>query len=205
MKEAQAQEALTAAFNRNYGDAVARALPRYLEEATTDLGPAVDKVIRKFTTAAGKLPAGKLALDPEANLRNNTGAALIEARNALTQLATAASIFQATRPGDVPAALNRILAVVDLPVAVPEQIRASVGIDITVLNKSNLAGTYAIRRLAEDAKFEMDLALIDVARGEYDAATLRLATPEELGQRRTTAITAYKRETVREGSRVLIG
>lgn len=204
VKEAQAQEALTAAFNRSYSDAVTRALPQYLEDASADLTPALEEVIRKLTAAARKLPAGKLALDPEANLRNETGAALIEARNALTQLGMAASIYQVTHPGNVPVALNTALPVVDLPASVTEQIRASVGIDVTVLNKAELAGTYAIRRLASDAKDDIDLALVDVARGAYEGVTLSLATPEELGERRTNAVDAYKREVVHESSRVRV-
>ncbi|MDN4611477.1 hypothetical protein [Arthrobacter burdickii] len=204
IRDAQAKELLANAFNRSFSAAVAQSLPQYLEEASADLTPTLDKVIRKLTTAAGKLPAGKLALDPEANLQNNTGTPLIEARNALTQLATAASIYQATKPSDVPVTLNRIPAVVDLPTAIREQIRASVGVDITVLNKTELAGTYAIRRLAQDAKDDIDLALVDVARGAYEGVTLKLATPEELGERRANATAAYKRETVREGSRIRV-
>ncbi len=204
IRDAQAKELLANAFNRSFSTAVARSVPQHLGDASADLTLSLDKVIRKLTIAASKLPAGKLALDPEANLRNNTGTPLIEARNALTQLASAASIYQATRPGDVPVALNRILAVVDLPTVIPEQVRASVGVNVTVLNKTELAGTYAIRRLAQDAKDDIDLALVNVARGEYDGVTLRLATPEELGERRTTATAAYKRETVREGSRIRV-
>jgi hypothetical protein len=205
VREAQAQEALTGAFNRSYSDAVTRALPQYLQGASTDLTPALDKIIRRLTTAAKKLPAGKSALDPEANLSNDTGTALMEARNALTQLGTAASIYQVTQPGDIPVVLNTLLPVVDLPDATPEQIKASIGIDITVINTAELSGTYAIRRLAQDAKDDIDIAIINIARGEYEGTTLGLATPDELRERRTTAITAHKRETIREGSRVRIG
>lgn len=196
IKEAQTRETLTNAFNRSYNDAVARAMPKYLHDAASDLTPVVKKKIARLITAAKKLPMGKEALNPEANLANDSGAALQEARAALTLLGEAASIYQVTQPHGLPVALNMILPVVELPEAEIEQIEKSLGEDVTVLNRSTLTGTYAIRQLATDAKEDADLTLIDVARGTYEGVTLSLASPEELGQRRQQAVTAYKRQTV---------
>lgn len=196
IKEAQARETLTKAFGRSYSDAVARAMPAYLEDTVTDLTPTVTDTIGRLTTAASQLPAGTAALDPEANLANDSGAALQQARAALTLLGEAVSIYQASTPGQLPVALNRILPIVDLPTAQPEQIAKSMGTDVTVLNTDELTGTYAIRQLADDAKDNIDIALINVARGAYEGITLNLATPAELGERRAEAITGYQRKTV---------
>lgn len=203
IREAQAREALTAAFNRSYHDAVTRSLPTYLADAAADLTPAVEKTIKRLTTAAKQLPEGNLALDAEANLSNDSGSALQEARATLALLGQAASIYQVNAPGSTSVALNTILPIIALPDATPEQIRSSFGEDVTVLNKAQLAGTYTIRQLALDAKDDTDLALVDIARGKYEGVTLSLATPQGLRERRTTATTAHQRETIREdGARV---
>lgn len=204
IKEAQAREALTGAFNRSYTDAVNRSLPKYLEDAANDIGPAVDKTIRRLTTAAKKLPAGAAALDPESNINNDSGSALQEARAALALMGEAASIYQSTYSGEIPVALNAILPIIELPAATVEQVKPSIGEGVAVANRDQLATTYAIRKIAQDAKNDADLTLIDVARGAYDGVTLKLATPKEHSDRRRTAARAHQRETVREGARVVV-
>lgn len=196
IKEAQAREALSRVFGSSYADAVSRAMPAYLTSAVNDLTPAVEAVIGRLNAAAQKLPAGEDALDPEANLANDSGAALQEARATLTLLAEAASIYQVTPPQGMPVALNQVLPVVALPDAETERIAKSMGTDVTVLNSEDLGGTYTIRQLADAVKDNIDLALIDIARGTYEGATISLATPEELSHRRQEATTAYQRATV---------
>lgn len=200
MRDAQAREALTAAFNRSHAAAVTRSLPRYLADAAADLKPAVDKAIKKLTTAAAKLPAGPAALDPEANINNDSGAALQDARHALTALAHAASIYQAGSPDGISPALHQLLPIVDLPAAEVEHIASSLGESVSVLNREDLDATYTIRDISKQAKDDIDLTIIDIARGAYEGARLSLADPEEHGARRRNAMTAYQRQTIKEGT-----
>lgn len=196
IKEAQAREALAAAFNRSYSDAVTRALPRYLEDAAKDLTPAADRAVKQLVTAAKELPAGPDALDPEAVISHDAGSALSKARTSLAILGRFASVYQASSPGDVPPALNHLLPILNLPEAVKEQVAKSFGETIKTLNEGKLAGTRAIRKLATDAKHDVDLALVNVARGTYPGITLKLATPDEYTKRRATATAAHQRDHI---------
>lgn len=205
VKEAQAREALAAAFNRSYQDAVARALPRYLEEAANDLTPHADRAVKQIVTAVKELPAGAAALDPEAVIAKDAGGALNKTRASLSLLGTLASIYQPGVPGEIPPVLNLLLPVVALPDAVKEQVARSYGESVKVLNEPKLTGTRAIRQLANDAKKDIDVALINVARGVYEGITLSFATPQELTERRRNALTAYQREHANDnGSRVIV-
>lgn len=204
IKEAQAREALAAAFNRSYQDAVARALPKYLEEAANDLTPHADRAIKQIVTAVKELPAGVAALDPEAAIAQDAGGALNKARAGLTLLGKLASIYQPGVPGEIPPVLNQLLPVVAMPDAVREQVARTYGESVKVLNESQLAGTRTIRQLTTDAHEDIDLALINVARGHYEGITLSLATPQELTERRRNALTAYGREHISENQRVIV-
>lgn len=203
IREAQARETLATAFNRNFNDAVTRCLPTYLADAVDDITPAVEKTIKRLTAAAKKLPQGKQALEAEANLTNDSGAALQEARTVLALLGQAASIYQVTTPGETPVALNALLPIISLPNATVEQIRSSYGEDVTVLNKAALTATYTIRKLAIDAKDNTDLALVNIARGNYEGVTLSLATPQQARERKSNATTAHQRQTIHEGAVIL--
>lgn len=201
LRTAQAAEALTKAFNANYTSAVLRHVPAIQAQAAEDLTPVFNKHAKALTAAAQKLPRNN-PLDMAANVEADTAAEYKIARTALTMFGNLASIYRTTPPGTLPPALNTILPVVDLPPAEKEQVARSFGEAVKVLNERDLAGTRAIRKLADDAREDLDLALINVARGKYEGVTLSLATPAEYGERRRTAATAYGREQVSEGSRV---
>lgn len=205
LRTAQAAEALTKAFNSNYANAVRRYVPTLQAQAAEDLAPVFNKHAKALTTAAAKLPAAK-PLDMAANVEADTATEYKTARTALAMFGTLASIYTAAVPGEVPVALNRILPVVELPHAVKEQAARSLGESVKVLNESQLGGTRAIRQLAADAKEDIDVALINVARGKYEGITLSLATPDTLRERRRAATIAQQREHVTEpGSRVYVG
>lgn len=204
LRTAQAAEALTKAFNNNYADAVRRHVPALQVQAAEDLSPVFNKHAKALTAAAKKLPATH-PLDMAANVEADTSAEYKTARAALTAFGALASIYKTTVPGEIPVALNRLLPVIELPTAVKEQVARSVGESVKVLNESQLTGTRAIRKLANDAKDDIDLALINVARGHYHGITLALATPETLTARRNTATTAHQREHITEGARVYVG
>lgn len=203
LRTAQAAEALTKAFNLNYQDAVRRHVPALQAQAAEDLTPAFNKHAKALTAAAKKLPTAN-PLDMAANVEADTATEYKAARTALTTFGALASIYMSTTPGDIPVALNQLLPVVDQPEATKEQVARSVGVSVKVLNESQLTGTRAIRKLGEDAKENIDLALINVARGNYEGVTLALATPQTLRERRNAATTAHQRESIAEGSKAYI-
>ncbi|BCW85046.1 hypothetical protein NicSoilE8_27190 [Arthrobacter sp. NicSoilE8] len=205
LRTAQAAEALAKAFNTNYQDAVRRHIPALQSQAAEDLAPVFNKHAKALIAAAKKLPANQ-PLDMAANVEADTASEYKTARTALAMLGTLASIYKTTAPGDVPVSINKLLPVLDLPSAVKEQIARSIGESVKVLKESQLGGTRAIRQLAADAREDVDLALINVARGHYNGVTLALATPDTLRERRRAATIAHQREHVTEpGSRVYVG
>lgn len=204
LRTAQAAEALTKSFNANYSTAVLRHIPVIQAQAAEDLTPVFNKHAKALTAAAAKLPAAQ-PLDMEANVEADTASEYKTTRTALAVFAQLASIYKATVPGEVPPALNQLLPVVTLPTAVKERVARSPFETTKVLNEEKLAGTRAIRQLAEDARRDMDVALINVARGKYEGITLALATPQEHNERRRNAITAYQREHANDnGARVIV-
>lgn len=204
LRTAQAAEALAKAFNANYTDAVRRHVPTIQAQAAEDLTPVFNKHAKALTTAAGKLPAAQ-PLDMAANVEADTATEYKATRTALATFAALASIYKATVPGEIPPALNQLLPVVALPDAVKELVARSPFETVKVLNESQLAGTRVIRQLADDASKDIDVALINVARGKYEGITLALATPQELTERRRNALTAYQREHADDnGARVTV-
>lgn len=193
LRTAQAAESLAKAFNANYADAVRRHVPAIQAQAAEDLAPVFNKHTKALTAAAGKLPANS-PLDMAANVEADTTPDYKTARAALTTYGVLASIYKSTFPGEIPPALNQLLPVVALPDAVKEQVARTPFETVKVLNESQLAGTRAIRLLADDAHKDIDVALINVARGHYEGITLALATPQELTERRRNALNAHQRE-----------
>lgn len=204
LRTAQAAEALAKSFNANYSASVLRHIPVIQAAAAEDLTPVFNKHAKALTAAAGKLPQAN-PLDMAANVEADTAAEYKTTRTALTVLAQLASIYRSTVPGEVPPALNQLLPVVSLPTAVKERVARSYGESVKVLNEPQLTGTRAIRQLADDAREDIDVALINVAQGKYEGITLALATPQELTERRRNALTAYQREHANDnGSRVIV-
>lgn len=203
LRTAQAAEALSKAFNANYGDAVRRHMPAIQEQAADDLGAVFSKHSKALAAAVRKLPEHD-PLDMAANVEADTSAEFKAARAALATFGALASIYKLTVPGDIPPALNNLLPVLDLPEAVPEQVAKSYGESIKVLNERNLEGTRAIQQLAADARLDVDVALINVARGHYAGISLTLATPAQMAERRGNATRAHQREHISEGSRVFV-
>lgn len=196
IKEAQAREALAKAFAGSYSQNLQAALPEFLADAAEALAPHVEKVARKLSTAAANLPAGSLALDPEANLTNDSGAALQEARQALQQLALVASIYQQGAPvGNASPALMALIPIVAFPRVEVEVIADSLGEDVSVLNADACAGTYTVRGIGKAARDSLDLTIIDIARGEHGEASISLASATEYRERRAAAARAYQRSS----------
>ena len=203
LRTAQAAEALAKAFNANYSDAVRRHVPAIQAQAAEDLTPVFNKHLKALLTASKKLPE-QAPLDMAACVDADAGAEYKTARTALATFASLASIYKSTFPGELPAALNNLLPVLELPDAVKEQVARSHYEVVKVLNEHRLTGTRTIRQLATDATKDTDLALVNVARGKYAGVSLALATPQQLAERRRNALTAYERVHVTEGARAIV-
>lgn len=203
LRTAQASEALSKAFNANYSASVSRHLPVIQAQAAEDLTPVFNKHAKALTAAAGKLPATN-PLDMAANVEADTAAQYKTTRTALSVFGQLASIYKAGTPGEMPPALNQLLPVITLPEAVKEVVARTHFETTKVLNESQLGGTRTIRQLAQDAKKDIDLALINVARGHYEGVSLALATPQELTERRRNALHAHQREHANDNDRVTI-
>ena len=169
---------------------------RQVARALQDLAPHAKRQSAALVKAAKALPAGPLALDPEANLTADTGQQLTTARQALQALALHASIPDtAARYVGTLGYNAHVISLVD-PGNPAEEVVNGLG---TALNTSKLDNTLAIRKLAQDVKANPDLALVDVARGTYPGVTLDPATtPADIADRATRALVAFTRRTASE-------
>ena len=195
IRQAQAADALRKEFSEVFPYVVRAAMPDYLEQATLDLKAPFDKLVKTFTQAVGKLPSGAAALDAEAVVVADAGAALNTVRESLARFNAYAGIFRSLNGNsDYPSDLNALLPLVELPTPVVEQVR---GVGNEVANEPQLVQTRAIRKLAADIRrIGADLVLIGIARGEYGKAALSLATPSTLVERVAKAGRAHARERV---------
>lgn len=195
IRDAHAAELLRKEFNNVYPHIIQAAAPAYLADATEDLRAPFDKLVKAFTEAAKKLPAGESALDAEAVIVADAGAALRTVRDGLARFGTYAGIFLTPHSDNAfPADLNKILPLVELPNTVREQVG---GLGNKTMNEGSLTETMAVREMATDLqKAGTDRVLVGIARGEYGKAQLSLATPETLRERAQRAATAYARQRV---------
>lgn len=171
MHRAQAADSLRSAMARHAESALNRNAGRFANEAAHDLTPAFNKAAKRLTAAAEKLPAGDSPFDLAAIVEADATAAMKEAGAALVDLATIAAIFR-PRGHEAGPEVGQLVTVVAFP-AVPQQ------------ERNRMTGTLAgeghpqrdaVRQLVRDAeRHGLDRALIGVARGEYDGASLRLA------------------------------
>ena len=143
-----------------------------IDRAMTDLKPWAERQCKALKTAAGKLPAGPAALDPEAVLADDAGAALTAARRALSTLALWASIPDTGVHVSSAMQLARVLPVLD-PGKVTVEARTHLG---RTVNEDSLEATNSLRRLERDVRTDIDRALIGVARSEYPGLALSPVT-----------------------------
>lgn len=195
IREAQAADTLRREFNSVFPHVIRAAADGYIAEAAEDLRAPFDRLAKTFTQAAAKLPSGQSALDPEAVIAADAGAALNTVRDCLARFGAYAGIFHADAAvDDYPSDLNIILPLVDLPTPVVEQVY---GLTRSTANEEKLEQTRAIRRMATDLRSRgADPVLVGIARGEYGKATLKLATAETLQLRKENASLAHSRERV---------
>lgn len=196
MIRAQGSDALKHALTSSLEAQERGSASRQVARALADLAPYAKRQSAALVKAAKALPAGPLALDPEANLTANTGQHLTAARQALAALALVASIPDTA--GRYVGKLGYYAHVVSLvdPGNPTEEVVNGLG---TALNTSKLDNTLAIRKLAQDVKANPDLALVDVARGAYlDVALAPATTPADIADRATRARTAFTRRTATE-------
>lgn len=196
MIRAQGADALKAALTSALDVQERASAQAQIDRAMTDLKPWAERQCKALKTAAGKLPAGPLALDPESNLTADTGQHLTAARDALRNLALVASIPDtAARHVGTLGYYAHVMALVD-PGKPVQEVATVFG---KTMNAAKLDTTLALRRLAQDVKANPDLALVGVARGDYRGVTLSPAdTLAVIGERANTAAVAFTRKTASE-------
>lgn len=197
VSDAIAAERLRKAFPNQY-DAIQRARATdYATQAVEDLAKPFAQFIDEFSTAAKALPAGNLALDPEACIAHDAGAHLTTARDALAKLGVFAGLI-ITREvyGNHPKQLANLARIVHYPKATKEILE---GLGRSTRNPSQLKGTFTIRQLDNDIhKRGIDLALVNIARGTYPGITFSLADNTEHAARVENLHTAFTREVYDE-------
>lgn len=194
IREAEAAFSLKTQFNGQWQHIARAALPDYLATATEELQAPFNKLAKTFSDAVAKLPAGTAALDAEAVIVADAGAALNTVRDCLARFTKYAGMFADDgRPG-FPIDLKKIMPIVDLPTPVVEKVG---GLGPTTFNEHELTETRAIRKMATDIRrLELDQVLVGIVRGEYGKASLALATPATMEQRFQNATKAHERERV---------
>ena len=186
---AQGADALKAALTSALDVQERASGTRQIARALQDLAPYAARQAKALKTAAGKLPAGPLALDPEANLTADTGQHLTTARQALAALALVASVPDtAARHVGTLGYYAHVVSLVD-PGKPAQEVATVFG---KTMNAAKLDTTLAIRKLAQDVKTNPDLALVDVARGTYPGVTLTPAdSPATITDRAARARNAF--------------
>lgn len=163
--------------------------------ALTDLGPWIKRQTTALVKAAKALPAGPLALDPEANLTANTGQHLTTARAALASLALYAALVDTTAHVKSIGQAHRVLGLIDPGNPTIEAV-TTLG---TTLNDGKLDTTRALRRIDKDIRTDADLTLVGIARGDYPGVTLAPATtPADVADRAARARDAFIQRTATE-------
>lgn len=161
---------------------------RQIERGMADLKPFADRHAAALVKAAKALPAGATALDPETVLAHDAGKHLTTARDALRNLALYAALPDTARHVNALGDLHRVLALVDTGKPVQE-VATVFG---KTMNAAKLDTTHALRNLARDIKANIDLALINAARGDYPGVTLAPAdSPATITDRAARARNAF--------------
>lgn len=168
--------------------------PQLLEALAPQLRKRAASIITTMSKAAAKLPEGSLALDAEAVIAKDVAAERTTVIGALRDLGALAGVHESgTLGAGVPPKLHALLPVLDLPEVEVERITR---LHRVTANPNEARD--AVRALAKDAeKHGPDIALINVARGEYAGVTLRwAATAEELRATGDRARIAFTQQVV---------
>lgn len=180
LQQAHAAQALRDAFNSTYTAELNRRLPGYLRTAATDLDAFAAKQFKDLENASKKLPEGTNALDANALLEADAGKAYTTVKQALTHLATLASMHRTEHYESVSQGLASILPLIELPNVVQEIKARSIGETAPTQNPEHLNNTKTVRRLNDEAKHNIDLTLVDIARGNYEGVTLHLNNQDQV-------------------------
>ena len=188
MTRAQAADTLRATLDGSLHVQERSSGARQIERGMADLKPFADRHAAALVKAAKALPAGDAALDPETVLAADAGKHLTTARDALRNLALWASVPDTARHVNALGDLHRVLALVD-PGKPVQEVATVFG---NTMNAAKLDTTHALRNLARDIKANIDLALVNVARGDYPGVTLDPAdSPATITDRAARARDAF--------------
>ena len=180
--------------------ALRRAIIAARDELVELVRPGFNRARDELVKAAAKLPEGDAALDVDAVVQADVGAAYMKAREAVRRLVTIAHgalphvepVQYEHRREPVNWLLRLLVGIVDLP-DIP--IKYTVGLSYYVVNQDQMPVREPYERLVRAVRADLsgralEQALVDVARGAYDGARIELATPAQLDHRARQATNA---------------
>lgn len=185
---------LKTAFLAGQSQTATQMAKRFTPIAAADVTPAFNKDVARLEEAAQALDRDN-PLDPEVAVATDTGAALTTVREVLPRLAVYASLYAVPTTVADPN-LNKLLAIISLPEIVQEQVKQTVGETVTTINRKETAGTFTVRALAKQAKEDIDLAIVRIARGDFAGVKLELFVKGQSRPRATRIKDAFTRKSV---------
>lgn len=200
---ALAADALRRVYSSANDNATRDELPNIITRAAEDLAPVVTRTADTLTKAAQKLdPRDPLSVDRAIDL--DTTKELKAAKTALADLSVYAAIHEVRIGGNSPrGGIIDAIRILNLPHCTEERYAENILRD-EITNHHETAGTRTVRKLDHDMHEDMDLALINVARGHYDGITISLATPNELRDRWANLQRAFTRRRAGNNGSVVL-
>lgn len=181
MSYALANERLRLALGKRAPSLEAEHADDWTDLAARDLTAPFNRLVKKLTEAAGKLPDGPNAFDLEAVVAADAGAAYSTAREALATLSGYAGIHGPLHLNDGAVRWGELLGIVDVPQTVMEQRTRHKRLARNAAQLDTTMDARAILQLIE--KGETDRAILDVVRGRFKGFALKLADSAELRER----------------------
>lgn len=179
--------------------AITRNLSIIVAQAVEDLTPAFNADATTLTNAAKKL-AYPDPFNPDQAIAHDSTKAYKEAKATLARLSVYAGLWETPTGsgGEVPNHIAGIIGIVGLPENIVQEERQDLGAaeGRTVTHPEEMAPTLTFRRFSDDARSDIDCALLGLARGDYEGMKLALATPEERTKRAALAAMAHTYKSV---------
>lgn len=186
IREAQAADTLRASFNTAWHDAQRAVAAAMVTQAVKDSQRSFAATVKALTDTTAHLPQTN-PLDPETNIRADTGQHLTAAREALAALAIFGALVMVKSSDSVPPALMKVLPIIDIPQPTVELRNQW----LDSLNPDELEVTNVVRDLAAALREDTDETLVRIARGDFPGVTFSLATSADYQDRAARARDAF--------------
>jgi len=195
VKNAIAADTLRQAYSQAHGAVTRDTMADTADRAAKALSPVIARTVDGLAKAAAKLDATD-PLSVDRAVDTDTTKELKTTRTALADLAVYAGIHPVRVGGAVPSnGIAKALHLLALPECVEEEYTGGALRD-EITNADKTEGTRTVRRLDADLRHDPDVALINVARGQYEGVTISLATSEQVADRWRAVQRAFTKRRV---------